>query len=301
MKGTRIYKVFPLKNLSLKAHKSKEPSQILKLTSRTPIVAYPTSTVKQACKTMVDHGIRRLPVVNPGTNKLVGIISARDLVDFFGGGEKYKIIKNNFNGNIFAAVNLPIAKIMTENVVFARETDSIDKVAHMMLEKGVGGCPIVDNEGKVLGVVSERDFIKGAAGKRAGRRVQDIMSKEVISISPSTSIGNAAKVIIGKGVRRLPVIQNGGLMGVLRTTSILRFISDNDFAKFGTADADEVLAKEKVEDAMSGYFITVRPEEEIEDVVDLIIARRLGGFPVEKNRKIVGIVTEHDIFRALYA
>jgi len=273
---------------------------VLDLSSTVPIVVYPTTTVKQACSTMIDNGIRRVPVVDPGTLRLEGIIAARDMIDFFGGGEKYNIIKNRFNGNLFAAVNLPVKEIMEEKVVTVRDTDSIDNAASKMLEGGVGGCPVVDNRNHVMAIVSERDFIKRLVNMPNNVKVSEIMTKKLESILPDASLKEAARKMIQKGFRRLPVMQDGELVGILRTTSMLKFISNNAFAMFGTANAEEILTREKVSDAMSTSFVTVRPADDIEGLIELIVARRQGGFPVEENGKVIGIVAEHDVFKLFY-
>jgi len=282
-------------------HPETKAGSVMSIASKNPIAVYQTTTVKQACAVMVDSGIRRVPVVDAGTKKLVGILSARDIVDFFGGGEKYRIVKNEFRGNLFAAVNLPVSKIMNEDVVSVRESETIGKAARIMLEKGVGGCPVVDSNGVVTAVVSERDFIKRLVHDGCGIKVGDIMSRDVITVTPETSLATAARIMISKGVRRLPVVEDGEVVGILRTSGILRFISASEFARFGTTDSDEILEREKVGDALRGYFVAVRPTDDIEEVMEIILARRLGGFAVEDGGKLVGIVTEHDIFRIMYS
>lgn len=286
---------------TVELHNSLKSSPVLQLASKGPITAYPTTSVKQACATLVDNGIRRVPVVDAGTKKVIGMLSARDLIDFFGGGEKYNILKKEFNGNLFSAVNMSVSKIMSEDVVSIKESSDVESAAQKMLEKGVGGCPIVDSEGRILAIISERDFIKKMAEGNHGIATEDIMSKKVVSVPPEMSLGAAARTMIKNGFRRLPVLDGKELVGMLRTTSILRFISGSGFARFGTASAEEILAREKVEDAMSKYFVTVRPNESMEALVSLMLARRIGGFPVEKDDAIIGMVTEHDVFRAAYS
>jgi len=295
-------KVFPKHPARLaECHPEARAGSVMSIASKNPVVIYSTTTVKQACAVMVDSGIRRVPVVDAGTKKLVGILSARDMVDFFGGGEKYRIVKNEFRGNLFAAVNLPVSKIMNEDVVSVKESETVGKAARAMLEKGVGGCPIVDGSGVVTAFVSERDFIKRLAHDGCGIKVGDIMSRDVITVTPETSLATAARIMISKGVRRLPVVEKDEVVGVLRTSGILRFISASEFAKFGTTDSDEILEREKVGDVLRGYFVAVKPADDIGEVMEIITARRLGGFVVEEDGKLVGIVTEHDIFRIMYS
>jgi CBS domain-containing protein len=295
-------KIFPKHSEKLlERHPEARSGSVMSIASKTPICIYPTTSVKQACVVMVDQGIRRVPVVDAGTKRLAGMLSARDIVDFCGGGEKYKIVKNTYGGNLFAAVNLPVSRIMSTDVVSVKESETVGKAAKTLLDGGVGGCPVIDGEGRVVAVVSERDFIKRFAHGGLGITAADIMSREIVSVTPDTSLAAATKTMISKGVRRLPVLERGEMAGMLRTTGVLRFISANEFAGFGTADADEILRREKVKAAMSTYFITVRPNDDIEEVIGIILARRIGGFPVEESERIVGMVTEHDIFRALYS
>lgn len=302
MINRKTKKVFPSKDPKIsKIHAEMKSGPIMELASNGPIVVYPTTTIKQACKVMVDNGIRRVPVVDSGTMKLRGILSARDLVDFFGGGPKYNIVEDKYKDNLFAAVNAPVSKIMEEHVISVKDSDSIDNAAKAMLEAGIGGCPVIDKKGSVVAIVSERDFIMKMSKGKHGIQVRDFMSNGVSSVTPGMAIGDAARIMINKGFRRLPVMHEDRLVGMLRTTSILKFISSNDFARFGTANASEILSKEKVGDAMSKYFITVRPEDSIEDLVELMIVRRMGGFLVEENEKISGLVSEHDVFRVCYS
>ncbi len=279
---------------------SLKSAHILGLASKGPIVIYPTTTVKDACRVMVDNGIRRVPVVDPGTHKLSGIVSGRDLVSFFGGGQKYNIVKNTYGGNLFAAINLPITKIMEENVICVKESDSIEKAAATLLDANVGGCPVINREGEVTAIVSEMDFIRNLRHETK-IKTRDIMSTDVITVTPGMSIGDAARIMINMGKRRLPVVHNGEVVGVLRTTDILRFISNNEFASFGTVEANTILKRESVGEAMNTFFLTMTPEDDIEHLIEVMIARRLGGFPVEADRKLAGIVTEHDIFKFFYS
>ncbi|WP_457612475.1 CBS domain-containing protein, partial [Methanocaldococcus sp.] len=57
----------------------------------------PTWTIRETLKTMNEGGFRRLPIVNPGNKKLLGIVTAMDIVNFMGGGDKYNLIRERHN------------------------------------------------------------------------------------------------------------------------------------------------------------------------------------------------------------
>lgn len=274
---------------------------ILRLASKGPVVIYPSSTIKASIQAIVDNGLRRLPVVDPGTKKLRGVVSSMDFVDFLGGGNKYNIIKKDFEGNLFSAINSPVSKIMTEKVVYFKDTEAVGKAAEKMLKTGTGGCPVVDGSGRVEAIVSERDFIEHLADVETGIKVSEVMTKDLVTITPGTSLGDATRMMVNKGFRRLPVMSGGEVVGILRTYEVLRFIADNIFAKFSTIDADEILARERVGDIMNVAVTTVRPDQDIGIVASIMVARRFGGLVVEENGKMIGLVTEADIFRAVYS
>ncbi len=300
MAKRRVRNAPPPKGAAKGRRASSRRGSVLQLATRKARTVYPTTTVKQTCKAMADGGIRRVPVADSGTGALRGIVSARDLVDFFGGGEKYNIIGREFNGNLFAAVNLSVSKIMSEDVVTVQESDGIKRAAGRLMESGVGGAPVVDRDNLIVAFVSEVDFLRDMP-EQPGVKVEELMSEDVISVTPGTSLGDAAKIMINRGRRRLPVVHDGELVGMMRATGILEFISSNGFARFDTADAEEILGREKVGPAMSAHFVTMRPKDEMSHLIDVTLARRMGGFPVEEDGRLVGIVTEHDVFEFAYS
>ena len=283
-----------------KSHRPIGGKQILNLASKGPVVVYPSSTIKQASKIIVDNGLRRLPVVDPGTKRVGGILSTIDLVDFFGGGNKFNIIKKEYKGNFLAAINSRVSKVMTEKVVSAKDSDSVEDFAKVMLKADVGGCPVLDSDGKITAIVSERDFIKHIAGKKFGSTVEDAMTKKVITLTPGVSIKDAARMMVKNGLRRLPVLSEDKLVGTLRTYEVLRYIAENGFAKFHTTDAEAIL-NEKVGNVMNVATFTVSKALDIGEVTALMIEKRLGGFPIEDGGKIIGLITERDIFSAIYS
>ncbi len=120
----------------------------------------PTSTIMNALKSMIAKNFRRIPIADAGTKRLEGIISATDLVNFFGGGSKYGIVSGRYGGNLAAAVNAEVEEIMETDVVTVDYTDSFEDAVEKMFEENVGGCPIVDRDDVVVGIITERDVLK---------------------------------------------------------------------------------------------------------------------------------------------
>ncbi|EKN66305.1 inosine-5'-monophosphate dehydrogenase related protein [Neobacillus bataviensis LMG 21833] len=109
-----------------------------------------------------------------------------------------------------------IREIMTDNVECCTLLDNLFEVAVKMKELNVGAIPIVDEE-KLVGMITDRDIvIRGVAEKHPGStKVEDIMSKTLVTVTPDTSSRDAAKLMAEHQIRRLPVEENGKLIGIV--------------------------------------------------------------------------------------
>ena len=173
-------------SLDFKSKLSQHEGDIMMVAKRDVVQIPPTMTIMGAVKTMVKYRFRRLPVSDPGTNRLMGVVTVMDVVNFLGGGDKAQIIENKHRGNLLSAINEEISSIMEEDVITLREGDSIDDVIKMMLLGNLSGFPVVNDESRVIGIVSERDFISLVANIITGKRVADFMSRDVVSVRPDT-------------------------------------------------------------------------------------------------------------------
>ncbi|MBY6036223.1 CBS domain-containing protein [Fictibacillus nanhaiensis] len=109
-----------------------------------------------------------------------------------------------------------ISEIMTRNVDFVTPLDNVYEVAVKMKQDGVGVIPVCEND-QLVGVITDRDIvIRGVADKRPGStKVTDIMSENLYTASPDMSVEDAASLMAEKQIRRLPVVENNKLVGIL--------------------------------------------------------------------------------------
>ena len=78
---------------------------IMAIASRDVISIPPSKSIKDTAKVMMEHEFRRLPITDPGSGKLLGIVTVMDILDFFGGGKKFNIIEKKYEDNFLAAIN----------------------------------------------------------------------------------------------------------------------------------------------------------------------------------------------------
>ena len=286
-------------SLDFKSKLSQHESDIMMVAKRDVVQIPPTMTIMGAVKTMVKYRFRRLPVSDPGTNRLMGIVTVMDVVNFLGGGDKAQIIENKHRGNLLSAINEEISSIMEEDVITLREGDSIDDVIKMMLLGNLSGFPVVNDESKVIGIVSERDFIGLVANIITGKRVADFMSRNVVSVRPDTKVEDAARVMISNDFRRLPIVHEGVMTGVVTTSDIINYLGSGEvFEKLVTGNMHEALGV-PIKVIAREAPVTVEPDLDLGEAADLMIARDVSVLPVVVDGALSGIITERDFLSAL--
>jgi len=285
--------------VGFKSRISSHPGDVMTIASREVVTIPPTMTIMGAIKTMMAYGFRRLPVADPGTNRLVGIITSVDLIDFLGGGERHNLVKNRYGGNLLAAINGDVREIMGVDVITLSERQSLEDALNTMLRQNRGGLPIVDDERRVVGIISERDFACLIADVKTGKVVRDYMSRRVVTAPPDISIGEAAKTMVSNGFRRLPVVRDGVLLGIITATDIVKYLGGGKaFDKLVTGHIQEAL-KPAIKTIMVPNVVTTTSNVDLGGAAKLMMDKKVGSLPVIDDGFLVGILTERDILGAL--
>ncbi|NYT00381.1 MAG: CBS domain-containing protein [Methanocellales archaeon] len=123
---------------------------------------------------------------------------------------------------------MSVREIMTREVVTAEKDTKASKAGEMMIKQKVGSL-IVTEKGEPTGVVTERDLVLKIISKDlkpSSMTLKDIMTKPLVTIEPNESISEAARKMIRLGIRRLPVIENGKLVGIVTDTDMIAVSSE---------------------------------------------------------------------------
>lgn len=137
-------------------------------------------------------------------------------------------------------------------------------------------------------------------------RVKDAMTTAPVTIEASTPLRTAISIMRLKGVRHLPVVEDGALVGIitdrdLRSMAIGSALADRlpDEAQGRLRDLSGQLGELWARDAMTWAVVTTQPEAPLRSAALIMHERRVGSLPVVESGKLVGILTERDILRAL--
>lgn len=138
---------------------------------------------------------------------------------------------------------------MTRSVIKVREDADISEVTTLLSENRISGLPVVDDQDRVIGMITEADILamtgmkKGhtfkdvirhllgepLAGPKRSRRLRDVMTKPAITTGPEADIREIAVTLDDKRIKRLPVVdEQGKLIGVISRADIVRAIGKND-------------------------------------------------------------------------
>ncbi len=140
--------------------------------------------------------------------------------------------------------------IMARSVISVRPDTPLPEVAELMGEHGISGVPVLDGEDKVIGVISEKDFLRrmGAESPKnfmsvvanclrakgcivlpiRARRAEDIMTSPAVTLSETASLKEIKKVLLEKGINRVPIAGEGGrIVGIVTRNDIIEASARN--------------------------------------------------------------------------
>jgi CBS domain-containing protein len=133
------------------------------------------------------------------------------------------MIRSLIEGNQQASVQ--ISDLMSFPVYTVPPDASMKEVASILRKKGCTGVPVVDRE-KLVGIISRRDFKKIKKESQLKAPVKAFMNTNVMTISPGKSLMHAARLMVKHDIGRLPVVDNGGIIGILTRSDAMLYLYD---------------------------------------------------------------------------
>jgi CBS domain-containing protein len=146
--------------------------------------------------------------------------------------------------------------VMTQNVITVQRDTPSGEVALLMAENGIAGVPVLDGKEKVIGIISEKDFLVRMGGRHSGsfmdvvaqclrnkgcvaitmrqQKAEDLMTSPPVTVGPSTPVSQIAAIFKDRSINRVPVIdETGRLVGIVARADILQaaFPRGGDTAK----------------------------------------------------------------------
>lgn len=198
----------------------------------------PTDTVYDAARLMNELGVEHVIVVDPVSNRPVGVISTLDVAQVLA-GEHPRVPRGAYH----------VAQVMTRNVLTVRLETPIRDVARILSDNGISGVPVVA-KGNVIGIVSEADIITKERGpaphrgrlakwfarpekrelaeRRTARTAGEAMTTPAMTIESWRLAADAAALMLDRGIDRLPVLEDGKLVGIVTRADLVSAFARSD-------------------------------------------------------------------------
>ncbi len=188
------------------------------------------------------------------------------------------------------ARTLRIRDIMSCEMVTVTSEDSVFSATKKMSDNNISCVVVVDDE-MVIGILTDKDVLKGVAGSDTEfhrLRVSDRMSSPVETVSSDTSVIAAGKVMEVKGIKRLPVVDSGQLVGVATQTDVTR----------GLISISPLKA---VSEIMSTEVLTVDTGASVAEAARIMASNGVSCLVATHHKGAAGIITEKDVLRRVVA
>jgi len=184
-----------------------------------------------------------------------------------------------------------VSELMTREVVTIDKDRKLSDALSLMEKHRISRLVVV-NEGEIVGMVTDKDILEVMGSSKYAKKlpsslhVSTAMSRGVITISGDADVSEAARRMLEHRIRSLPVVEDGSLVGIVTTTDLLKPLRESE---------------EPVEKVMTRDVITISPEDRAIHARRLMLDNHISRLVVVEEGRIVGIITERQLGRALGA
>lgn len=204
--------------------------------------------------------------------------------------------------------------VMASHVITVGPELDLKAVANTLVANGISAVPVVTIDGSVVGIVSEGDLMRRAVSgverkrsrwletfslaeqlmaefvKAHGRKAKDVMTRQVISVSPDTPLQEIADLFEKHGIKRVPVIENGRLVGIVSRANLVQALATRGLALVDVAEADEALRKVILSNLRKVPWTTALTMVDV--IVDHGVVNLLGVVRNEEEKNAIRVVAE---------
>jgi CBS-domain-containing membrane protein len=285
-------------------------------------VLRPDMSIAQAWESMLKHLIKAMPVVDE-TGQVVGMLTDEDLLNRAGLGQRLAVAERLEAGRLQAELKdlrsspLRVADVMSRPAILAHEKESLGTAAARLSKHGIKRLPVVDENGKLVGVVSRVDILQQvtsgevrkhmlAAPQGAGRQVQEVMYPAVPMVSQDADLKTIIDTLLETGLRRVIVVDEARRpVGLISDADVVSRISPkqrgsmlNALIHSGPTPASDVTAG----DIMSPGVLTGKLGMPVVEAASLMLTKqRKWLVVVDSAGSVIGLVDRQVLLKSVSA
>jgi len=194
------------------------------------------------------------------------------------------------NFSISEKLCLETRDVMNTKVVTISPEETVAVACRIMAEKNISCIVVTDNK-NVIGIFTERDLLKKVVAKKrdfAAVRIAEVMSSPVVWIPSKMSVFEASKIMGKKNIKRLPVIENEQLVGIITQTDMIRALTSSGLWR-------------SVEDVMNRNVAVFPKNKMVVEAAKVMASHNISCVVVIEKNEVVGILSERDFIKKIAA
>jgi len=259
------------------------------------IVVKPETSLLNVMLEMNRKKIRHA-VVADDEGRLEGVVSAKYLINLMGGGDKFRKVVEEYNMDLYTALERETAYSIMFPYPWCSLDDSLVEVVDLMMERDIGALPVVDDNRRVVGIISEKHLMALFSDVETHVRVGEIMTTCLITLPPQASVLEGQKVMISNDIRRLVLKTTTGLKGILTIMDLISFYSNEKTLSMLKDKRLKEVHATPLQALNPKEIVTVDPLEDIGKAISIMRKHGIGHLIVGKGQ---GIITERDFLLKL--
>ena len=277
------------------------PPKIMDYMTSPVIVISPNDTLSYARNLMLKNGISSLIVVDKELP--VGVLTSTDFLKTMMRGE---LMRRPWS-------EIVVREVMTENPITVKMTYSIVDAARMMIRNQISTLPVIDNDGKLSGIIKRSDLVRAFAENYEGwYKVSDLMDVSPPTISPFAPITAVLDKISEKPYYKVLVLDGERVVGIIAKRDLIfiepskfvigeKYIKRDTLLEKGRTGGVRFYLIPLANDIMSTNLITIYPDSDASDAANQMSKKGIGCLPVisKEDGRALGLITKHEITMAL--
>ncbi|BEP17128.1 CBS domain-containing protein [Pyrofollis japonicus] len=265
------------------------------------VVVKPSDNLAHVRNLMIRYRVGRLVVIDDN-NRPIGIVTKTDFLKVASGSLASRPLDSVF-----------VREIMTGDVVTITQGRSLREAARLMLQHNIGGLPVVDEEGRLVGIITKTDIVRAYAERLRGKyKASDFMYSDVPKAAPSHSVSYVIDLLYSHPSRRVLVVDSGEIVGIIAPSDIaflaeypsvsrtksksVRRFAELPKGRLGPVYEYTIIT---AQDVMTPDPITVAEDSDLAEAAKLMIRHGFSSVPVVGEKEPLGVVVKHNILQAI--
>jgi CBS domain-containing protein len=276
--------------------------------TRDLVTLTPDDSIDLAIELMERHGFHHLVVARQGG--VVGMLSDRDILISTGWMLKVeRIVGGPPASRALVAGPVLVREIMARPVICLSQDESCRSAAATMFANKISAIPVTEHE-RLVGLITDTDLIRwldamschnSAADRLLRQPVRELMQREVVYVDGETLLSEVVGRLRSHRIRHVPVVADGLVQGMVSDRDVRRALGWSS-VRDAQAEAEGRLPQpepQRAAEVMQSPSVVIGPDFTLRDALRLMLDRKIHALPVVEADRLVGILTQSDLVRAI--